>query len=264
MDRIKLDLSAGSQPIKLTSGDYDDVNVPYGAFERSAGRVVFASDRDDANDFWSINPVAGKTELRRLTFHGELPVWIEPVCSPAKKIIAFESGPQSQGEEQQRSAIYTINLTTAKVMQITNPAGTMDDRLPSWSPDGSRLLYQHRNPAVTDSLDKWEAWIIPAAGGLGVNLSAAIIKDQPGPDTDLSWLANGRYILSSAPHGGIEHPSIFMLPVAGGGMIRLTNDIEHEDGAPCSSPDSKYICFESHRTADENSPSDIWIIDNPL
>ncbi len=261
----RLDLNTESQPVKLTCGDYDDVNVPYGCFERSTGRVIFASDREDDNDFWSINPVAGKNKLRRLTSHGELPVWIEPVFSPSKNIVAFESGPQCQGEEQQRSAIYIIDLTTAKVTQMTNFVGTMDDRLPSWSPDGSQLLYQHRNPAITDSLEMWEAWIVPAAGGLGVNLSATISKDQPGgPDTDLSWLANGRYVLSSAPHGGIEHPSIFMLPVAGGRMIRLTNDIEHEDGAPSSSSDSKYVCFESHRTTDENSPSDIWIINNPL
>ena len=258
----RLDLAAGSQPVKLTSGDYDDVNVPYGCFERSTGRVIFASDREDDNDFWSINPVAGSTELRRLTFHGELPAWIEPVYSPIANIVAFESGPQSQGEEQQRSAIYTINLTIAKVTQMTNFSGTMDDRLPSWSPDGSQLLYQHRDPAIAGSIDKWEAWIIPAAGGAGTNLSATIIKDQSGPDTDLSWLANGDYVLSSASHGGIEHPSIFLLPVSGGRVIRLTNDAEHEDGAPCSSPDSKLVSFESHRTADENSPSDIWIIDN--
>ena len=45
--------------------------------------------------------------------------------------------------------------------------------------------------------------------------------------------------------------------------MRITFSDEREDGAPSVSPDGQWVAFESHRTEDENSPSDIWIIQIP-
>ena len=54
-----------------------------------------------------------------------------------------------------------------------------------------------------------------------------------------------------------------MLPVAGGAIVRASVSESFEDGAPSAAPDGLSIAFESHRTSDEESPTDIWVVDTP-
>ncbi|NOY91714.1 MAG: hypothetical protein GXP55_10985 [Deltaproteobacteria bacterium] len=261
---MRLDLAPDAEPVALTSGDFDHVNVPYGCFDRTSGRVVFAADRDGANDIWSVAPDADAPDLRRLTNHGELPVWIEPVVSPDGSALALEADIMDTTNEQDaRAAIVRVDLASGEATRISNTSGDQDDRLPSWSPDGTQILYQHRDPAQPNSLEHWQAWVMQPDGSGAQNLSAGAVVDQPGPDTDLSWMPDGRFILSSTNPGGVEHPSIYLLPVAGGATIRVTNEPDREDGAASASPDGLRIAFESHRSPDESSPSDLWIIDTP-
>lgn len=260
-----LDLDTpGAVPQPLTDGDYDDVNVPGGCFDRATGRVVFASDREGANDFWTVRPDPAAPELERLSSHGELPVWIEPVFSPDGATIAFElDQADSADEASQRAAVSLFEVATGDEIQLSNLDGTFDDRLPSWSPDGSTIVYQHRDPSAAESFDGWEAYLVPAAGGEPVSLTQRVEKRAPSPDTDLSWTPDGRWVLSSTNANGIEQPKIFMLPVEGGPVVQATFSEASEDGAPCASPDGTMLLFESHRTADQDSPSDLWVIGMP-
>jgi TolB protein len=250
----RLDLD-GSEPVALTTGDYDDVNVPFGCFSAATGRVVFASDRGEANDFWTVLPDPEAPGLERLTDHGELPVWIEPVFSPDGAHVAFEQDLDEAVEEMdQRASVWILDLDAETSEPLTNPDGSRDDRLPSWSPDGTTILYQHRQPPSED----WDAYLVPATGGDPQSLSAKL-ADPSGNDTDLSWSPDGRWVASSTDPDGIARPNIFLLPTAGGERERVTESSEHEDGAPCVSPNGLWVAFESHRTADEDSPSDLWI-----
>jgi Tol biopolymer transport system component len=260
---MRLDLGDGATPQALTEGGFDDVNVPFGCFDRVTGRVVFASDRENVNEFWTVNPDPAHPDLQRITSHGEEPVWIEPVFSPDGQWVAFESSAaETTDEAAMRGQVVKVRITDGLVTTLTNSDGQFDDRLPSWSPDGRSILYQHRNPAESDSLDRWAAYVIPAEGGEPTNISALAQRTGDGADTDLSWTADGRYVLTSASYGD-PSPSIFMLPVAGGSVVRVTQDPDHEDGAPCGAPDGTRVAFESHRSADENSQSDLWIISTP-
>jgi len=45
--------------------------------------------------------------------------------------------------------------------------------------------------------------------------------------------------------------------------VRITYSDDREDGAPAVSPDGRWVAFESHRTEDEDSPTDLWIIAVP-
>lgn len=254
--RLKLD---GSAPVALTGGDYDDVIVPTGAMDPRSPRLVFASDRDDAADFWTIDLPIVAAAPRRLTAHGPSPSWIEPVFSPSGDALAFECAKAAPDEASQRSSVWRVELPGGGARQLTNFDGRLDDRLPAWSPDGSRIAFQRRDPAV----DRWEAYLMPAAGGEPFSVSTLTSKRIAGNDTDLSWSPDGRFIASSADHDGLAKPNIFLLPVSGGPVIRVTRSDVCEDGAPAISPNGRWIAFESHRTADETSPSDLWIIRTP-
>ena len=75
-------------------------------------------------------------------------------------------------------------------------------------------------------------------------------------------MPDGTAVLTSAPRAD-DRPSTFELPVAGGTAIRISGDADHEDGAPCATPDGAQVLFESHRSGEEGSSSDLWIISVP-
>lgn len=258
---LDLDVEELEEPVQLTEGDFDDVNVPYGCFHPDGELVVFASDREEANDFWTVTIDGDEPE--RLTEHGAEPVWIEPVFSPDGNFLAFEQDDieiaDEEDELEQRATVWKIEIDSATTTQLTNLDGTDDDRLPSWSPDGGSILYQHREG---DS-ELWEAFTVPADGGDTTNISELSEEDIPGHDTDLSWSPDGEFAATSSDPDGIDLPAIFLLPIDGGEMIRVTESDENEDGAPCVAPSGFWVAFESHRTDEEDSPSDIWIIQMP-
>jgi TolB protein len=259
----------GSDPHRVTPvEDQDNVNVPGGAWNAVNDEIVFASDREESDDIWAIRPDG--TGLRRLTVHDGPPYWIEPVWSPDGEWIVFEADTEAPNELAQRGTIYKVRADGTEVTQLTKRGGEdYDDRLPNWSPDGDRILFQRRLPAVGDG-DNWDVYVIDTDGDAPVNVSNA----RDSFNTDNSWSPDGRWIASSStyPADGddFEHPNIIAFFVPDPDLnedlpepVRITYSDGCEDGAPSVSPDGRWVAFESHRTADEDSPSDLWIIAVP-
>jgi Tol biopolymer transport system component len=59
---------------------------------------------------------------------------LTPNPKPATQLIAFSSNEQGNWD------VYRINLDGTEKTQLTFDAS--DERLPNWSPDGSKLVYQ--------------------------------------------------------------------------------------------------------------------------
>ncbi|MBI4895458.1 MAG: endo alpha-1,4 polygalactosaminidase [Candidatus Aenigmarchaeota archaeon] len=136
-----------------------------------------------------------------------------------------------------------------------------DDRLPSWSQDGKKILWQRTEIGKDD----WKIYTADIA--IPTSSSPSTIDPRlenvkqltNGPDdTDNSWTWDEN-ILSSRTGNGVI-PNIFLL--VDGKWHRVTNSGK-EDGAPSQSPNIKWIAFESHILGKE-SQSDIWIIKNSL
>ena len=92
--------------------------------------------------------------------------------------------------------------------------------------------------------------------------------DQPADscNCDNSYYINNQYILSSSDYEDnydIAMPNIFAFPISGGNPIRITITSTNEDGAPSCSHDGNWIAFETHFGADEEFPSEIYIIETP-
>ena len=159
-----------------------------------------------------------------------------------------------------------------ELTQLTKRNGEdYDDRLPNWSPDGDRILFQRRFPNDEDTDgDNWDIYVVDTDGDDPVNVSQAAEYFN----TDNSWSPDGEWMASSSRYpvegDGLPVPNIiaFFVPDTGSPgqvdpPVRTTFSGDHEDGAPSVSPDGRRVAFESHRTSEEDSPTDIWIIRTP-
>ncbi len=273
---IRHELATGAETVIVNDGEHDHVNTPGACWDQITSRVLFASDR--ASEFEEIFTVKlDGSKLRRITTHTEPRSYLEPTFSPDGTQIAFESAPslKNREEEAQPAQIVTIDDDGSPQRTLMSPAPSfeIDDRLPSWSRDG-RLLFQRRQlvkvrEEVSESIKNvewrpWDVWVVePVGAGWSEprNVSGVIAPDSN--ETDASWFPNGQWIVASSDFGGLIHPSLFAFSLNGGPPVRITTDSDHEDGAPSLSPDGRWVVFESHRTADETSPTDLWLIKLP-
>jgi len=235
---VVLNLETNEEKV-VVKGDVDNVNVPYGSW--IGNEIVFSRDGKETNEIFIINDDG--SNLRQLTDHSG-PAYIEPVFNPTDaNFIVFE---QSIDNNPHNLALYSRKLQ--RVFTLTEDQ-KYDDRLPSWSSDGKKILWQRSEIGKDD----WKVFAADIALQNSPYLKN-IKRVTDGPDdTDNSWTWDGNVLSSRTGNGNV--PNIFLL--ADWMWYSVTNGIK-EDGAPSQSPNKKWIAFESH-IGDENSQSDIWI-----
>ena len=110
--------------------------------------VAFLSDRDGWDHLY-VMPAAGG-EAVQIT-KGNFEAW-RPTWSPDSTRIAFDANlPDRYGTRHLYVATIAGNPSRAAIAPITSGRGT--NIAPVWSPDGTRLLYQHTDPQ--NSADLW-------------------------------------------------------------------------------------------------------------
>jgi len=256
---VKISIEGNKEKIIVPSDGSDNVNVPFGSWVEH--QICFASDRGgEADEIWIVNDDG--SNLRQITEHSEESgiYYIEPVFNPKNsEQIVFE---YVKGEND-ANAIHKIaflNVKSGKVTLLTD--GSFDDRLPSWSNDGKKILFQRKNYSQDEG---WSVYTseIETQGTVVVALkNIKVLSYGEGDYTDCSWSFDDHYIICSTlfwQHPGI--PNIWMLPLNKElSPIQKTVNEENEDGAPSQSHDGDTIAFESHYGDSEEYPSEIWII----
>ena len=110
--------------------------------------MLFLSDKDGWDHLY-VMPAAGG-EAVQIT-KGKFEAW-RPQWSPDSTRIAFDANePDHYGDRHLYVATIAGNPASAKIAAITAGRGT--DIQPVWSPDGTRLVFQHTDPH--NSADFW-------------------------------------------------------------------------------------------------------------
>ncbi len=116
----------GSGLRAVTSGPFDDREP---SWSRDGNRIAFSSDRSGNYDIFDVD--LATSAVRQLTRNPANDFF--PAYSPASSTIAFVS------ERDDRRGVWTIDATTGAETSLAAAQGAVN--APSWSADGSTLIY---------------------------------------------------------------------------------------------------------------------------
>ncbi|HVN51527.1 MAG TPA: hypothetical protein VMT43_08850, partial [Acidimicrobiales bacterium] len=175
----------------------------------------------------------------------------DPVLSPDGRYVVFTNHSGLTGE----SFLLRMDLKTGDVLNLTNGtagAQQVNDALPKWSPDSTKIAFTWTEGAYTD------VFVMNASDGKAVTH----VTDDAAFDMDPAWSPDGRSIVYSR-HEGLIDPSpvavdaLLGLPTTGWSLVKvdvasghetvLTRPSDSPTWRPVFSPDGRFIDFIGHR-----------------
>jgi TolB protein len=245
-DLFVVDLISGDIRVHISDGS-GNVNLPGSSWNPLTRKIVFSSSREPHDEIYLVDDYGGSGDEVKITDRANM-VAYEPSLSPDGQWIVFES---HELDVEDKGVIVQYRIDGAMPYQsLTDP--DEDCRQPNWSPVGDKILYQKF------SAGQWDIWILNSDG-----TNHQKVTSGPGDKTDASFSPDGQWIVYSSNEFWVEFANLFITPISGGNVIRLT-DYEGYDGAPSWSFDGKKIAFESCPGDPDNSPgTTLWIIDVP-
>jgi dipeptidyl aminopeptidase/acylaminoacyl peptidase len=148
--------------------------------------IAFLSDRDGWDHLYVMAAAGG--EAVQVT-SGAFEAW-RPTWSPDSTRLAFDANLPGQPGTRHVGIATVSGSGTPQVTVVTRTAGRGTNIAPEWSPDGSRLVYQHTDPANPADL-----YVVGASSGEPVRVSdslpaaidrARLVEPEfvtyPGPD----------------------------------------------------------------------------------
>ncbi len=113
--------------------------------------------------------------------------------------------------------LWRANRDGSSRMQLTD--GTLYPRLPSWSPDGTQILFMSSPPHGGDT----RAYMVSSQGGI----PRLLLPTEAGPETDPNWSPDGRKIVfSTSRESGDDAKSVIrILEVDGNHVTTLPGSV---------------------------------------
>ena len=233
----------GGNPRRLTNnsdGDWDPSWSPDGE------RIVFLSDRDGHGDGRASIPEiyvmdANGRNQQNLTNNPNADR--SPSWSPDGKRIVFESDRERNKDKPHNGDIYVMDADGGNQQNLTN-INPNEDRYPSWSPDGERIVFSSsREGHVEHNWDiTYEIYVMDADGGNQQRLT-----NNRNNELSPVWSPDGERIAFMADRkGDWQNFEIYVMDADGGNQQKLTNN-RAWDGYPSWSPNSERIVFRSKR-----------------
>jgi Tol biopolymer transport system component/streptogramin lyase/major membrane immunogen (membrane-anchored lipoprotein) len=224
--RIYQGPAATGTPVQIRSATRDPTSGAYTAIATALGEDTYTAraEQEDAGGN------AGYSSANTFT--------VDHTAPGANGLIAYSGG---------SGQIFTVHSDGSGIQQLTSglcvgfPTGCVDGS-PSWSPDGTRLVFSRatRSPSGGDVPD---IYVINADGTGERNLTS-----DPAYDDVPVWSPDGTRIAFASNRSGSF--DIYTMNVDQAGVAsdlrRITTDPARDD-APCWSPDGTKIAFASDR-----------------
>lgn len=116
---------------------------------------------------------------------------------------------------------------------------------PSVSPDGRWAVFAVTEPAYDEKEQVSDLWIVPTSPGRDGELAKPRrLTGTAGGESGVDWSPDSRRLVFSARREGDETAQLYLLDLAGGEAIRLTQ-LVNGARAPKFSPDARSIAFAS-------------------
>jgi WD40 repeat protein len=125
-----------------------------------------------------------------------------------------------------------------------------DERYPTFSPDGTRLLFRGDEDGIAPSGDE-EIYVARADGS-----DIVALTDDDALDSAPAWSPDGTQIAWESTRDGVDR-EIYVMDADGSNVRQLTDNALHDEG-PAWSPDGRLITFTRSDTAD--APGDVWVM----
>ena len=204
------------------------------AFSGADGRIAFSSNRTGNYEIYSMNPDG--SDVRQLTNSPRDDA--QAAWSPDGTKIAFASNRTGNDE------VYVMNADGSGVVNITQnsgncppgaevPSACAADAQPSWSPDGSQIVFtSFRGGGLA-------LWIMNADGSNPRMLSESGVNPSWSPDGTRIAFTDG--VKGSAS----LDTDVFVIRPDGQGRANLTNDPKGKEQYPTWSPDGSRIAYST-------------------
>jgi TolB protein len=220
---------------------FDVQAVTGGRWSVAAGQVTLEGE---VRDFPARRPILSRT------YRGPVAGWRALVHQFANDIVLQFTGEAGVAgsriafvAQQGRSKdLYVMDADGANLQALT--ADHSIALSPSWSPDGSLIVFATYRDGGGPHL-----YVVPAAGGKLYQVSA-----RPGINSSPSYSPDGRQIACTLSKDG--NPEIYVLDARGGSARRLT-DNRAIDTSPCWSPTGQEIAF----TSDRSGTPEVFLMD---
>ncbi|MFC2030315.1 hypothetical protein ACFLWA_06260 [Chloroflexota bacterium] len=191
--------------LNLASGEMQDLTVhaedSMPAWSSDARYITFASDKHGDRKWrvYAISPgeVRGEGEM---WIYGQMPAW-----SPSGDQIAYH-GCDPQGNE---CGLWLMGPGGFNPARLSSDAS---DTAPSWSPDGSQLVFTSARSG------NWELYLVQAAGASGQEEK---LIAHPAADVAPTWSPDGKSVAFLSDRGGSW--AVYVLDIKSGQATKVAS-----------------------------------------
>jgi Tol biopolymer transport system component len=170
--------------------------------------------------------------LFSITLHAQTtasPDSVKPFPPGLTGTLVFQSDRTAADNPQSRNHIFTLDLATGRITQLTS-GGNHHDQHPKWSPDGTRISF------ISSRGGSFDLWMMNADGS-----NVQRLTDHPAADYDPIWAPDGQSLIFSSERD--SRSDLYRLWLKDRRIERLTHHFVGRAIMPSVSPDGRSVAF---------------------